>query len=126
MTTNHPRGGVSSSSGRSQGKRQKNAPRPAAPLVLERGRPDALTAIGSSPLDGRPGGDPLVVGDAILTAIRAGGDRRLPEVDGIEVRARRVRVVLRAGTRLQRLHLRAGLGVDGRLAEEEGLLGLDL
>src|SRR5207253_2926816 len=76
-------------------------------------------------LDRGPGRNPLVVWDAVFASIRAGGLGRLPEMDRVDVRARLGGVVLRARAGLQGFHLSARLGVDGRLAEEQSLLGLN-
>src|SRR6266700_6766403 len=125
MTTNDPRGGVSSTSGRSDGRRQNNAENGAAPLPLERGRLAVSTA--KLALDRGPGGDPLVVRDAALAAVRARRQRRLPELDRVEISsAGLVGVVLRARAGLKRFHLGARLRVDRRLAEEQRLLRLHL
>src|SRR6266511_522689 len=104
MTTNQASGGVRRSSGRSHANRQKKAWRPAAPPPLLRGRPAARAVIEASPLDRRPGRDPLVVADAVRAPVAALGARGLPELDRVEVAARRVGVVLLARPRLQRLH----------------------
>src|ERR1700730_6293519 len=53
-------------------------------------------------------------------------DRRLPEFDALEVRARRVCVVPHAGTLLDLFHVWAGLRICRRLTEGDRLLGLHL
>src|SRR6267378_4957909 len=125
MTTNHANGGVRRRSERSQGSRQNRAAKGTAPPPLGRGRPTAFTATTLLALDRGPGRNPLVVWDAVFASIRAGGLGRLPEVNGVDVRARLGGVVLGARAGLQGFHLSARLGVDGRLAEEESLLGLN-
>src|SRR5438477_9190763 len=120
MTTNQASGGVRRSSERRPGRRQNSAENGTAPPPLRRGR---RTTSSNSAFDRCPGRDPLVVRDAALAAVGAGRDRRLPELDGVEVGARGVGVVLGTRARLKRLHLRAGQRVDGGLAEAQRLLG---
>src|SRR5665213_2288783 len=119
MRTNQPRGGASSTEARSQGRRHRKDWRGAVPPFL-RGRPVASTATfswGSGGGDAGPRRLPNRVRNALVAPVVARGDRRLPELDGVEIGARRVGVVLSARARLERLHLRAGLGVDRRLSE---------
>src|SRR5690242_6332213 len=98
MTTNHSSGGVSSSSGRSQGNRQRAPEKGTAPPPLGRGRSIVSTAKLGSALDGRPCRDPLRVGHAVGLAVAAVRERGLPELDGVEVRRPGlVGVVLGAG-----------------------------
>src|SRR5437660_3899201 len=125
MTTNHASGGVRRRSERSQGSRQNTAAKGTAPPPLGRGRPTASNATTLLALDRGPGRNPLVVWDAVFASIRAGGLGRLPEMDRVDVRTRLGGVVLGARAGLQGFHLSAGLGVDGRLAEEQSLLGLN-
>src|SRR5437899_1109271 len=75
--------------------------------------------------DLRPGSLPGVVVHAVLLAVPAVGDGRLPEVDLLVVRERLVQVVLRTGSGLDLVHVRARLRVDRRLPEHERLLRLD-
>src|SRR6202142_1307169 len=88
----------------------------------ERGGP----ALGGSALQLRPGLLPLRVVHAVVLAVAAGGDRRLPELDRVEVRGRCAAVVLRRRARSELVHDRAGLRVGRRLTEEDRLLGLHL
>src|SRR5256886_15185056 len=124
MTTNHASGGMRSTVVRSHGSRQNRARKATAPPPLGRGRRAASKAKLS--LDRRPGRLPLRIADALLAAVRAGGERGLPELDRVEVGAGRVRVEGGAGPGLQRLHDRAGFRVDRSLAVVQRLLRLDL
>src|SRR6478609_10866042 len=72
-----------------------------------------------------PGLLPLRVVHAVLLAVAAVGDRRLPEVDLLEVLERRVGVVLRTRALGQLVHDRARLRVDRGLTEVDRLLRLD-
>ncbi len=75
----------------------------------------------------RPRLVPGVVVHAVLPAAPAAVlDRGLPELDRPGVRGRCVQVVLRARALLDLVHEGARLRVDGRLAEDERLLGLGL
>src|SRR6185437_10241825 len=69
---------------------------------------------------------PLLLPDrvvhAVALAVAAFGDGRLPELDAVEVRRRRVGVVGGAGPLLDLFHVGAGLGVGRRLAEGDRLL----
>src|SRR5438874_5893792 len=80
----------------------------------------------SSACDLRPGPLPGVVVHAVLLAVAAVGNGRLPEMDLLVVRQRLVEVVFGTRTGLDLVHERAGLRVHGRLTEDERLLGLDL
>src|SRR3954454_7363909 len=80
----------------------------------------------SSALDLLPGRVPGVVVLAVVLTVAANSNRRLPELDAVEVRRRRTAVVLRRGALCQLVHDRARLRVRGRLAEVDGLLGLRL
>src|ERR1043165_10092040 len=86
----------------------------------------ALPRLCRSALEPGPGLLPLRVVLAVALAVAAVGDRRLPEVDLLEVRERRVGVVLLARALRQLVHPGAGLRVDGRLTEVDRLLGLHL
>src|SRR6267378_3520260 len=110
MTTNHARGGASSSSGRSHGSRHNRPAKGTAPPPFGRGR--RAVATDKLALDRRPGGNPLVVRDAGLAAVGAGRDRRLPELDRVEIGAGRVGVILGARPGLKGFHLGASLSVD--------------
>src|SRR6267378_6757200 len=128
IRTNQASGGTSSRTERNHGRRQKRPCSGAAPRFL-RSRPAVVTDTSGGALlcgDRSPGRLPLSVRNTGVGAVVAGGDGGLPELDGVEVRAWRVCVVLRAGACLKRLHLGAGLGVDRGLAEEQRLCGLDL
>src|SRR5438093_11290617 len=116
MTTNHASGGVRRRSERSQGSRQNTAAKGTAPPPLGRGRPTAFTATTLLALDRGPGRNPLVVWDAVFASIRAGGVGRLPDVDGVDVRARVGGVVLGGRAGLQGVHLAARRRADGRRA----------
>src|SRR6476646_11636701 len=107
MRTNHAPGADRSSTGRSHGRRNIAAdarPRTVALVALLTAEP----ARGGGPgRTARSGGyfGPLflphrVVG-AVVFSVPAGFDRGLPELDRVEVRARRIGVVLRARARLQ-------------------------
>src|SRR5713101_914853 len=124
MRTNQLSGGVSSRAERSQGRRQKRLCSGAAPRFL-RSRP-AVVVTAKLRRDRRPGRLPLRVRDAAAAPIGAGGDRRLPELDRVEVGTRCVSVVLRARAGLKGLHLLARHRVDRSLAEEQSLLRLHL
>src|SRR5258708_8140709 len=113
---------------RRQGPEARGARRPSAKEGARARRREggALQAEPGSALQLGPGLLPLRVVHAVLLAVAAVGDRRLPEVDLLEVLERRVRVVLRARALGELLHPRARLRVDRRLAEVDGLLGLHL
>src|SRR6476620_6100955 len=107
MTTNQPRGGSSSTEARSHGRRQKAA------LTRRRaahfGRPASAAEVtielpGRLSLDRRPGFQPLVVVHAVLLAVAAVGERRLPELQRAVVGEWLVRVVRVARALLDRLH----------------------
>src|SRR4029077_7302412 len=72
-----------------------------------------------------PGCLPRRVRDAVLASVVACCDRRLPELDRVEVRTGCVGVVLGARAGLELLHLGARQRVHGGLTEEDGLLRLD-
>src|SRR5579864_4596886 len=69
---------------------------PSRSAALQPQRPPIIASAG----DARPCRLPLRVGDAVLLTVVALRDRRLPELDGVEVGCRRVGVVLRAASRL--------------------------
>src|SRR5712691_9138667 len=75
-----------------------------------RGGPAAESA-----LQLRPGLLPLRVVHAVVLAVAAGGDRRLPELDRSEVLRRGAAVILSGGARRQLVHDRARLEVRRRL-----------
>src|SRR5665213_2616567 len=98
MTRNHASGGVRVSVARSHARRQSVAEMRAMPFpdrssriaVIDMWRfprlPDYL----------RPGGHPTLEWHTVVLAVVAGGQRRLPELDGLEVRRRLIGVVGRA------------------------------
>src|SRR4051812_5739399 len=88
----------------------------------ERGGPAAQ----GSALELCPGLLPLRVVHAVVLAVAARGDRRLPELDRVEVRRRGAAVVLRGGALRQLVHDRARLRVGRRLTEVDRLLRLHL
>src|SRR6266498_3805270 len=126
MKTNAPTGGARSSSARSHGLR-KNAAETARRRAAHDGRPVSYGGeLRELPLDLRPLLLPDRVVQTVLLAVAAVRDRRLPELDAVEVRRRCVRVVLRATALLDLVHKQARLQVRGRLAERERLHRLHL
>src|ERR1700732_4451027 len=98
MITNQASGGSRRGIARSRGRLHSTAWSRTAPPPLGRGRAvEFSTALRG---DRRPGLLPHRVRDAVVAAVVAGGERRLPELDGVEVRARLVGVVLGARARL--------------------------
>src|SRR5213082_1531729 len=130
MTTNQVSPGPSKSAARIQGRRHSSAwtrvTRPAgrsrasAPTVIRFAMARLLAG------DRRPRRLPFRIRHAFALAVATVGEWRLPELDGVEVGRRRVRVILCAGPGLQLLHLVAGLAVYRCLAEEYRLLRLDV
>src|SRR3954449_1884773 len=103
MSANHAAGPLRSSVARSHGRRNSAAEvRVRAEPAVEPGAGAAGVAVVIEPrgrplaLDLRPLLLPGVVVHAVLLAVAAVAGRRLPEADRVEVRRRRVGVVLRA------------------------------
>src|SRR3954464_11792922 len=110
MRTNQASGPLRVSAPRNRGRRNSAAER-------RRGAPEGRPACLEGPatalklaLDLLPLLLPARVVDAVGLAVSAVLDRRLPELDAVEVRRRRVRVVPRAAALLDLVHLRARLG----------------
>src|ERR1700730_7065448 len=125
MSTNHAAGPDRSRPTRSHGRRNK-----AADTRVRVARFNATLAVEHGPPGlGRYFG-PLFLPDAVVGAVFLSvatvPDRRLPELDAFKVGARRVGVVLHARALLDLFHVGAGLGVRGRLAKGDRLVGLDL
>src|SRR3954466_1577683 len=99
----------------------RRTPRPAAGPLEANG-----PAAPASAFELRPGLHPLRVVHALLLAVAAVGDRRLPELDRVEVRRRRTAVVLRRRAGGELVHDRARLRVRRRLTEVDRLLCLHL
>src|SRR5581483_8204959 len=74
-----------------------------------RRRPGGAPSRAHLALEPRPGLLPLRVVHAVVLPVAAVGDRGLPEVDLLEVRERRVGVVLLARALRELVHPRAGL-----------------
>src|SRR4051812_19367570 len=125
MSRNHASGAESSVVARNQGRRQNAAE--TRRRAGSRPPPARYARFGSYLPPGLgPGLLPLVVVHAVVVAVAAVGDRRLPELDLVEVRRRSIGVVLLARARALLVHLRASLRVRGRLAEVDRLLRLHL
>src|SRR5215469_2851524 len=131
MTRNQASGGDRVRVARSHDRRQSAAETRASPLTARSLRTAvAVIEFGAYrfwlPGDLGPGGDPLLERHAIVLAVAALRQRRLPELDGLEVGLRRVRVVGGAGALRDLVHDRAGQLVGRGLTEEDRLLRLHL
>src|SRR5437868_2765318 len=106
MTRNQVSAGESVSAARSHGRRQSAAEIRAARGVARLSRAvSTLTGTWTdSAGDLRPGVHPLLERHTIVLAVAALRERRLPELDRLEVGIRLVRVQPRAPALLQRVH----------------------
>src|ERR1700752_4155167 len=123
MRTNHAPGPLSSRTARSHGRRNIAADTRTRASRAPSGAPLKTPSLPSY-------FRPLLLPDAVVHtavfAVVALRDRRLPELDRVEVRRRRVRVVDRARALLDPFHFRARELVHRRLAVGNSLWGLDL
>src|SRR6201987_6409068 len=123
MRTNHAPGPHRSITARSHGRRNI-----AADTRMRASRPPSGAPLKTPSLPSyfRPLLLPDVVVHALVFAVVALADGRLAELDRVEVRRRRVRVVDRTRALLDFFHFRARELVHWRLAVGNSLLGLDL
>src|SRR5450755_3893606 len=105
MRRNQVSAGESVSEARSHGRRQSTAETRATPRGFRLSRlPTTLTGRwASSAGDLRPGVHPLLEWHAVVLAVSALRERRLPELEALEVRVRLVGVQPRAPALLQRV-----------------------
>src|SRR5215469_6534077 len=125
MTRNQASGGDRVRVARSHARRQSAAETRASPLTARSLRTAvAVIEFGAYrcwlPGDLGPGGDPLLERHAVVLAVAALRQRGLPELEGLEVGLRRVRVVLGAGALRERVHDRAGQLSKGACANYHG------
>src|SRR5690348_12901315 len=115
MMRNHASGGESVSEARSHGRRHSAAEVRAPTDRLGRSEATAVLTTRVEPArsarDLGPRAGPLLVRDTVALAIAALCERRLPELDGVEVRVGLIGVLRGAPALEQRVHHRAGLGV---------------
>src|SRR5437764_11106132 len=105
MTTNQASGGVRVRVARSHGRRHSAAETRVSPLTGRSCWTAACVMIARpSPGDLGPGGGPLLERHAVVLTVAALSQRRLPELQRLEVRLRGVRVVRGARALLEGVH----------------------
>src|SRR6266568_7717338 len=126
MTTNQASGGLSVRVARSHGRRQSAAETRATAATewSSRTAAEVMEPV-RSPGDLRPGRHPLLERHTVVLAVAALGQRRLPELQRLEVRLGGVGVVVGARPFLDLVHDRAGELVRRGLPEVVRLLRLD-